>query len=196
MLRGPGHRVTHNRSPQGPSRSQETRATPATEGKRCASGGRSGSRRGAAGEPREGESGSPRLLRRSGPSPPPARVSSSNARGRCGFSPLFFRQAWEPAVPAPALHGAGMTRATGCLPPSPPPASLSALVHLALAQPEPRGRLDKVTPACPARPAACFLFAQLGVPARKHTGRGSFGPREGFSVQKGPPPAHLVLIRA
>ena len=45
--------------PQGPSRSQETRATPATEGKRCASGGRSGSRRGAAGEPREGESGSP-----------------------------------------------------------------------------------------------------------------------------------------
>lgn len=92
-----------------------------------------------------------RLLRRSGPSPPPARVSSSNARGRCGFPPLFFRQAWGPAVPAPAWHGAGMSRVPGCLPPSPPPASLSALVHLALAQPKPRARLDKVTPACPAR---------------------------------------------
>lgn len=56
-----------------------------------------------------------------------------------------------------------MTRATGCLPPSLPPASLSALVHLALAQPEPRGRLDKVTPACPAR-TPCSLHAVVLLP--------------------------------
>lgn len=77
------------------------------------------------------------------------------------------------------------------------PGSLGAPAHLALAQPgRARVCLDH-TPRLPApQELPAFSLLSSRILSRKHTGRGSFGPSEAFSLQKRPPPAHLVFIRA
>ena len=157
VLRGLGHRVTHNRSPQGPSRSQETRATPATEGKRCASGGRSGSRRGAAGEPREGESGSP-----AAPAAVwPESAASPGFKFKCTRSVRLLSALLPPGLGprGPRSYVARSGNDPGHRLCTPLPAPSLTLCPCAPCRCTARAAcpcLDKVTPACPAR-TSCLL---------------------------------------
>lgn len=186
----------HSRSdPLFPPRFPETRATrAAAEGKRCALRGRSGSGAGSpAGRSRD-SGGSWRLLCAPGA---PGRARLVRARQPAARPGLTFRSAAAWRLPCRCFSPPGELRFWGLqcarttlpsgggrnAPLVPPPRLLPwATWHSQAARACP----ERSTPGC--RPDELPAFALLGspIPVGKRTGRGSVGPREGFSVPKGP----------
>lgn len=206
----------HSRSdPLFPPRFLVTRATRAAEGKRCAIRGRPGTGAGARAVP--GSRGAPggssaRPGRRPGVSPEPGarRPPEVHVQISGGFAasfPLLLSARESCGSGASTWARTTLLSGGGGNAPGHPPLWSPRLTFCPwpLCTARPRACPDQSTPGC--RPGELPSFPLLGspIPFWKHTGRGSFGPREGFSVPKGPAPhlprspaspVHLVLISA